>query len=243
MIPTKSALAPILANKHTGVFIGILIILLWAISLVLNFIFPVVWTNPLTYLRILIQAHLFTGLFITAHDAMHGVVAPRNAKLNHLLGKIASALFIFNEYKKLRPKHYDHHRFAGTDKDPDFHRGKEGFFYWYLDFLKEYISWKQVILAAISFNIAKIWVAEPNLILYWVIASLLGTIQLFYFGTYLPHKGEHDNSHHSRSQKKNHLWAFISCYFFGYHLEHHDSPATPWWLLWTKKELKEIKTP
>lgn len=237
MTPTKSTLTPILAGKHTGVLIGLSIIFLWAISLILNFIFPVVWTNPLTYLRILIQAHLFTGLFITAHDAMHGVVARHNPKLNHLIGRIASGLFIFNEYKKLRPKHYEHHKFVGTEKDPDFHRGKESFFYWYLDFLKEYISWKQIILAAISFNIVKIWVAEPNLILYWVVASVLGTLQLFYFGTYLPHKGEHDNDHHSSTQKKNHFWAFLSCYFFGYHYEHHDSPTTPWWLLWTKKEL------
>ncbi|MEM6765349.1 MAG: fatty acid desaturase [Bacteroidota bacterium] len=237
MTPTNSHVHPLLHQKYTGTIIGVLIISLWTGMLILNFLIPVDWLNPLTYVRILLQAHLFTGLFITAHDAMHGVVAPHSPKLNHRIGKITSILFIFNEYKKLRPKHYQHHRFAGTDKDPDFHRGKESFFFWYMDFLKEYISWKQVILAAISFNIAKIWVAEPNLILYWVIASILGTLQLFYFGTYLPHKGEHENTHHSRSQKKNHVWAFMSCYFFGYHYEHHDSPNTPWWLLWTKKEL------
>jgi beta-carotene/zeaxanthin 4-ketolase len=27
-----------------------------------------------------------------------------------------------------------------------------------------------------------------------------------------------------------------SCYFFGYHWEHHHSPATPWWELWKVKE-------
>jgi beta-carotene ketolase (CrtW type) len=32
------------------------------------------------------------------------------------------------------------------------------------------------------------------------------------------------------------VWAFVSCYFFGYHYEHHDSPATPWWLLWRVKD-------
>ncbi len=64
----------------------------------------------------------------------------------------------------------------------------------------------------------------------------LSTLQLFYFGTYLPHMGEETNAHHSHSQSKNHLWAFISCYFFGYHFEHHDSPGTPWWRLWRVKE-------
>ncbi|MEL7193577.1 MAG: fatty acid desaturase, partial [Bacteroidota bacterium] len=37
-------------------------------------------------------------------------------------------------------------------------------------------------------------------------------------------------------QKRNHMWAFLTCYFFGYHFEHHDSPNTPWWKLWELKE-------
>jgi beta-carotene ketolase (CrtW type) len=27
----------------------------------------------------------------------------------------------------------------------------------------------------------------------------------------------------------------ISCYFFGYHFEHHESPQTPWWRLYQSK--------
>jgi hypothetical protein len=34
------------------------------------------------------------------------------------------------------------------------------------------------------------------------------------------------------AEKKNHVLAFFSCYFFGYHYEHHHSPGTPWWMLW-----------
>lgn len=219
-----------------GAGIAVLVILIWGLSLYLNFIALVDWLNPLTYLRIIIQAHLFTGLFITAHDAMHGAVAPKRSQLNHTLGKIASFFFIFNSYKKLRPKHYDHHRHAGTEGDPDYHKGNANFWAWYWSFLMEYISWQQILLAAITFNVLKIWVNEANLILYWVIPSILSTFQLFYFGTYLPHRGEHDNHHNSRSQRHNHLWAFLSCYFFGYHYEHHDSPATPWWQLWKVKE-------
>jgi beta-carotene ketolase (CrtW type) len=52
--------------------------------------------------------------------------------------------------------------------------------------------------------------------------------------------GESENEHHSRSQSKNHFWALVSCYFFGYHFEHHDSPGTPWWLLWKVKENQTI---
>jgi hypothetical protein len=65
--------------------------------------------------------------------------------------------------------------------------------------------------------------------------------QLFIFGTYLPHRGEHaaGNQTQSRSQSRNHVWAFISCYFFGYHYEHHDQPYLPWWKLAEAKDQTE----
>lgn len=225
--------------QYTGVWVAISVILLWSISLVLNLLIPVIWDSPISYLRVLLQTHLFTGLFITAHDAMHGAVAPGKPGLNHGLGKLGATLFLFNSYTNMRPKHYAHHRHVGTDEDPDFHNGNPSFFRWYYDFLTEYISWKQILLAAITFNVAKIWIPEANLLMYWVLPSLLSTFQLFYFGTYLPHMGAHDNPHHSRSQSSNHVWAFLSCYFFGYHYEHHDSPNTPWWRLWRLKGIEK----
>ena len=76
-----------------------------------------------------------------------------------------------------------------------------------------------------------------------MLPGILATGQLFYFGTYLPHRGSHskENKHKSRSQKLNHAWAFVTCYFFGYHYEHHASPATPWWKLYQKKEEYDLK--
>jgi beta-carotene ketolase (CrtW type) len=35
--------------------------------------------------------------------------------------------------------------------------------------------------------------------------------------------------------RKNHVMAFLACYFFGYHSEHHLWPGTPWWKLWMRK--------
>jgi len=94
--------------------------LLWAISLVFWIQFEISWTNPLTYLGILIQMHLYTGLFITAHDAMHGVVSSHK-QINHATGWIAAILFSYNFYWKLFPKHHQHHRHVATDEDPDYH--------------------------------------------------------------------------------------------------------------------------
>ena len=111
------------------------------------------------------------------------------------------------------------------------------FINWYFRFIRDYLSIWQVVFMAVLFNVLKVWVPQQNLLLFWVLPSLLSTLQLFYFGTYLPHKGEHDNRHHSRTQNKNHVVAFFTCYFFGYHYEHHDAPGTPWWLLWKMKSV------
>jgi beta-carotene ketolase (CrtW type) len=219
---------------YKGILIALSIMLTWLVSLVFLLQWEINWKNPLTYLAILFQMHLYTGLFITAHDAMHGVVA-FNKKINHTIGWIAAILFSFNFYWKLFPKHHEHHRYVATDKDPDYH-ASGNFFLWYFSFIKQYLSIWQILLMAISFNILKLFIPTENLIVFWMLPAILSTLQLFYFGTYLPHMGEADNKHHSHSQKQNHFWAFISCYFFGYHYEHHDSPGTPWWKLWRVKE-------
>ncbi|MEZ4825903.1 MAG: fatty acid desaturase [Bacteroidia bacterium] len=223
--------------RYTGLMIAIIMIAIWAISLVFLLQMEVTLSHPLTWLGILLQTHLFTGMFITAHDAMHGSVLPSSMKINHAIGRICTALFMFNSYHVLKPKHYLHHRFAGTDKDPDFHKGNAGFWPWYLAFLREYVSIRQFVLVAITYNILLFFVPQVNLILFWIIPSILSTLQLFYFGTYQPHMGEHapSNRHKAHSQKKNHLYAFLSCYFFGYHYEHHDAPVVPWWQLWRTK--------
>jgi len=90
---------------------------------------------------------------------------------------------------------------------------------------------------AATYNVLKIWFPQANVIAFWMVPAVLATLQLFFFGTYLPHRGEHaaDNQHKSRSQLRHHVWAFVSCYFFGYHYEHHDQPYLPWWRLWRAK--------
>ncbi|MCE2777479.1 MAG: fatty acid desaturase [Algoriphagus sp.] len=173
-----------------GLLIGWGIILTWALSLAFLLTWEFSWENPLTYLAILVQTHLYTGLFITAHDAMHGIVSS-NKKANHLTG-------------------------------------------W--SFILQYLTIWQFLLMAVTFNLLKLVLPTENLILFWMVPAGLSTLQLFFFGTYLPHMGEQTNEHHSSSQAKNHFWAFLSCYFFGYHFEHHDSPGTPWWRLWRVKE-------
>ncbi|PSR52223.1 fatty acid desaturase [Adhaeribacter arboris] len=221
-------------QKNQGVLIALAIIIAWFSSLTFLLHQVVNWASPATYLFILVQMHLYTGLFITAHDAMHGVVS-RNKKINQIIGVITAGLFAYNYYYRLLPRHHAHHRHVATDQDPDYHGGN--FVAWYYSFLKQYITWPQLLLMAISFNVLKVIFPVENVVLYWMLPAIIATFQLFYFGTYLPHRGEHapDNKHKSGTQAKNHLWAFLSCYFFGYHYEHHDKPYLPWWQLYKVK--------
>jgi beta-carotene/zeaxanthin 4-ketolase len=221
-------------HKNKGVFIAGLVILNWALCLWFLLHLQVNFHSPLPYLFMLVQTHLYTGLFITAHDAMHGVVS-RNRKLNKTIGTLAAGLFAYNNFNRLLPKHHAHHHYVATGQDPDYHGGN--FFAWYFSFLKNYITWQQLVLMAITFNLLKLIFPPENVILFWMIPAILATFQLFYFGTYLPHRGEHapDNKHKAHTQARNHAWAFISCYFFGYHYEHHDKPYVPWWQLYKEK--------
>jgi len=218
--------------SNWGVVIALLVIASWAFSLSNLLVFHISWSNPWVYVLVLLQMHLYTGLFITAHDAMHGTVSS-NRLLNNFIGGLCTLLYALFPLSALYQKHHEHHRHVHTDKDPDYYQGN--FFTWYFNFVKTYIKWWQVLILAILFNILKIWFTESNLILFWVVPSLLSTLQLFFFGTWMPHHGEHENNHQSATLKKNHFLAFITCYFFGYHFEHHDSPGTPWWRLWELK--------
>ena len=78
-----------------------------------------------------------------------------------------------------------------------------------------------------------------NTLIFFAGCSILSAVQLFYFGTYLPHRGPHVNEHRARSNDFSTLWSFLTCYHFGYHLEHHRYPMVPWWRLPTARKLTE----
>ncbi|HVD99348.1 MAG TPA: fatty acid desaturase [Cytophagaceae bacterium] len=236
MFPVSSSKDKNFSNK--GIYIALLVILCWAAFLSFALNFPTTIFNPWNILIILILTHLYTGLFITAHDAMHGTVSS-SAKVNNLLGNLCVILFACFSYKKLKEKHHSHHRHVTSEEDPDYHEAN--FFVWFAKFMIRYMNvWQLIILAAL-YNLIHIFFGIPkiNLILFWIIPPVLSSLQLFYFGTYLPHKNpeEISNKYKSRTQNINFFLGFISCYFFGYHYEHHAKPYIPWWRLWREKNV------
>ena len=225
-------------STNKGLFIALTIIGLWGLSLSVLLTLGIGRMSiALIPLGVLCQTLFYTGLFITAHDAMHGSVCQARPRVNNIIGATAVGLYALFSYRKLLEKHWAHHRTPASDTDPDFHDGEHsGFLAWYLRFMKEYLSWKQIIGMAIVFQIMEYVLGIPtlNLILFWVSPALLSTLQLFYFGTYLPHrtpKGGYDNPHRARSNVYSTFWSFITCYHFGYHWEHHEYPYVPWWNL------------
>jgi beta-carotene ketolase (CrtW type) len=221
-----------------GVFFATTILGLWAAHLYYSLAFVEVNPgNPWMYVHLFIQTYLFTGLFITGHDAMHGTVS-RNRFVNQAFGYLSVFLYAGMWYRTLIRYHGLHHMYPGTDKDPDYSVGNQNFFVWWFRFMLHYVTWIQLLVMAALYNILGIWFADWPLVVYWIIPAVLSTFQLFYFGTYVPHKRPHTEQmgeHKARTLPRAHLLAMITCYFFGYHREHHESPRTPWWKLYQLK--------
>ncbi|MHC5856408.1 beta-carotene ketolase CrtW [Nostoc sp.] len=236
----QTKLTPVVKSQSQfkGLFIAIVIVSVWVISLSLLLPLDISKSKLWVLLpTIAWQTFLYTGLFITSHDAMHGVVFPQNSKINHIIGILTLSLYGLLPYKKLLKKHWLHHHNPATQKDPDFHNGKyKNFLAWYLYFMKGYWSWGQIITLIIIYNFVNniLHIPSDNLNYFWVYPSLLSSFQLFYFGTFLPHsepKGGYIQPHCAQTISRPIWWSFITCYHFGYHEEHHEYPHLPWWQL------------
>ena len=131
-----------------GVISAIIIISVWLSSLIFSLTIHIehlaIW---LIILMIIWQTFLYTGLFITAHDAMHGTAFFKNKDINKIIGMLAVLLYAMFSYKKLLTKHHQHHKSPGTRNDPDFHDGiHKGFWKWYIHFLFNYLTWEQFLI-------------------------------------------------------------------------------------------------
>ena len=221
-----------------GIVTSMAIILLWAAHLAyMLFYVPMSFDNPWMYFHILVQGYLYTGLFITGHDAMHGNLV-RSKKGNTIIGTLAVFLFAGLSYRRLRKNHGLHHKHPASEKDPDFYTGSQNFWKWWGVFMWRYLTLVQLLIMAVLYNILILYFADLKVLIYWALPAVLGTLQLFYVGVYWPHRKPHLEEmgpHKARTQPKNHLWAMLSCYFFGYHREHHNDPGISWWQLYKTK--------
>ncbi|MBM3605960.1 MAG: beta-carotene ketolase [Alphaproteobacteria bacterium] len=177
---------------------------------------------------------LSVGLFIIAHDAMHGAVVPGAPRANVAIGRLALTLYAGFSWRKLIIKHMAHHRHAGTDDDPDFARS--GMLRWYMSFVATYFGWREFwILGTTVIVYALILGDRWPYVGFWAVPSILASVQLFVFGTWLPHREDghaFPDRHNARSTRVSDPVSLLTCFHFGgYHHEHHLHPSVPWWRL------------
>ncbi|MEL6492429.1 MAG: fatty acid desaturase [Cyanobacteria bacterium J06621_3] len=237
----RSVSAALAKESFVSVSVAFIIVSLWLLSAYGSlFILPDARELSVAGALAVIAGRSFvhTGLFILAHDAMHGTLAPAYPRLNDRLGQLILGIYSFLSFEKMQAAHHQHHRTPAQASDPDFYPGR--FCPWYFQFMRTYIRGGQgwVIFWGMSafFYPLVLWLHVPvlNAALFWLLPQAVSSWQLFYFGTYRPHKrplGGHTNTHRANSSQASTLVSFLSCYHFDYHWEHHQYPHLPWYRL------------
>lgn len=225
-------------HNSQGLMIALSILSLWSINTFVSLSSNLNMFSPWQLLIvILLQTFLNTGLFITAHDGMHGLIKPSNTSVNNFIGSLAVNLYGLFSYQQLKYKHLLHHLYPATDLDPDYHHDSHSnFVSWYGEFMMKYMSSQQLLklLVFVLLMIYSMNVSWLNLILCWALPLILSSLQLFTFGTFFPHR-QIDKAFSSISPIKSlnfsPFWSLIACYNFSYHWEHHQYPHLAWWQL------------
>ncbi len=196
------------------------------------------WSWVVAPLVIAVQTWLNVGLFITAHDAMHGSLAPGRPGVNRWVGRLALFLYAGFRYDRLAQAHYAHHRAPGSAEDPDFHPdAPHAFRPWIVGFIRRYFGLFEftVLTVAGLITVLVLGASLVNVLVFWALPAVLSAVQLFTFGTWLPHRHEREggfvDGHNARSSNYGFWLSLLTCFHFGRHLEHHREPWRPWWRL------------
>ncbi|MEM9810695.1 MAG: fatty acid desaturase [Pseudomonadota bacterium] len=234
-----------------GMGLAILITCTW-LSLHIYFVhvFRIqLWSVPLIPLVMAAQCWLSVGLFIISHDAIHGSLAPGRPRINRITGWIVTTLYAGFDFDRLKRNHDLHHVAPGTADDPDFSADHPtAFIPWFKEFFLRHFGFRPLIFVNSVVSIYWLILGVPmvNILLFYGIPSILSAVQLFYFGTFRPHRhdsGGFVDEHRARSSGFGWLVSLFSCYHFGYHHEHHLFPSEPWWRLPKKREETEPMVP
>lgn len=250
-MPDRTAPTPIRrprsAQAGIGLALAAAIVAGWfSLHLYSMFAFQLSWSSlPLALVIALLQCWLSVGLFIVSHDAMHGSLVPGGGRLNGAVG--AGLLFLYAGFawKRMRNAHFAHHKAPGSARDPDFDvANPTSFWRWYTTFLKRYFGWRSVLFVGGVVTLYWLVLAVPveKIVLLYGLPAIASSLQLFYFGTFRPHR--HDSAtrpgfadrHNARSERFGTLASLASCFHFGYHREHHRAPEVPWWALPGQRE-------
>ena len=222
-------------QRTLGLGLALAIIAAW-LSMHIAGVFYVPLENAAVVVTVLLfQCWLNVGLFIIAHDCMHGSLAPRWPRVNTLMGTLSLALYAGFSYAKLLPAHHCHHRVPGTEEDPDFSVAhSDNPTLWFVEFVRRYFGLREFAILTTLLTLYLVVLAVPleRMLLFWALPAIASSMQLFFFGTYLPHRttGEpFEDQHRARNNEFGYWGSLFSCYHFGFHHVHHLYPGVPWW--------------
>lgn len=221
------------------------LILGWGLSLALaleaNTTQAPLW---LLVVLVLLRTQLQTGLFIVAHDAMHGLLVPGRRRWNNAMGAFALLVYAGLPFAGCLRQHQRHHRAPGSLQDPDFPNDLESSaISWYGQFLARYLSPRQMLLLLAGWGLAlgltvtaaevPLAVAIERVLLFMTFPLLLSSLQLFVFGTFLPHRCQRQPERRAQpiSLDLPPWLSLLTCFHFGYHREHHNNPGLSWFEL------------
>ena len=224
-------------RSTTGLFHAMAIVLPWlCVAIVTINVEPVKASVGLTLLLICAKCYLNTGLFIVAHDSMHGTLSPSWPRINKVIGAAALFLYAGLSYSSCKRKHLLHHLAPETSLDPDYRKEHEASFVkWFARFLCSYTSVGSLVILGMGWALVYSQSVDPfrSVILFGAVPLVLSSIQLFTFGIWMPHKpGKGSARNTPRSNYFSPIVSLLTCYNFGYHREHHENPHVPWYQLY-----------
>ena len=225
-----------------GLQLGALIGVSWLLTLVISLQLDLDQLHPLAITAwVLIRSFLHTGLFILAHDAMHNSLVPGHKRFNQRIGRVCLLLYAGLNYDVCKRNHHRHHLMPESEADPDFcPTHNRSVLAWLVRFLRNYLNPAQlsrlILVLTLLLLAALPHQSQPfvTVSVTFLLPLLISTAQLFFVGTYLPHRKEDQQTGNEVSIRSLNLHPFASllaCYHFGYHREHHNHPKAPWFLL------------
>ena len=227
---------------QSGLQLGALIGVSWLVTLVIGLQIEPNQLHPVVIAGwILFRSFLHTGLFIIAHDAMHNSLVPGRGVINRRVGQLCLWLYAGLNYNVCKSNHHRHHLMPESEADPDFcPANNRSLLAWLVRFMRNYVNPAQ--LGRLSIVLVALWLVSSTnqsqpyvpICVTYLIPLLISTGQLFFVGTYLPHRKDEQQKGNEVSIKSLNLHPLVSllaCYHFGYHREHHNNPEAPWFLL------------
>jgi beta-carotene ketolase (CrtW type) len=256
--PRRPPAAPQAQSPLWGLGFAVALIAAWIASLLLLLLLPPEILGPpsapalvaVVLVAVALRVFLQTGLFIVAHDAMHGSLLPGAPRWNDRIGRLALGLYAALPWTVCRRHHRSHHQAPASPTDPDHHDGRhQSALAWYGRFMASYLTPGQMgrLLGAWLLCLALLAPhsvhALQRLLLFWTLPLLISSLQLFLIGTYLPHRASRSRTG-DRHRAASLAWptplSLLACFHFGYHWEHHDSPELPWYRLPERRRLVTV---